>query len=1067
MPKPISVSFPSLIQGVSQQPDSLRFSSQAKAADNVYMSPIDGVIPRHSTNTVAQVTGGDGGSSVLHTIDRDESERYLVSISHEQARVFALDGREFNVFANSAGAIADFSYLDASAALDNQVSFNDWSSGTWTVNAQGVVPLAASNYSGPYGTGTPYRFSADVSAVSAAHYSRSAGIFAEDGLPQMVQCFFRVTSELVPATSIDIGFQKPGGSPVQALARWYPGTNTVTKVLADQAGIVAYEDGWYMVWASFDTASDAGFTAGDTREVWVSIEEDLQTGGQNSKSALIWGLVVLENATTYVEPIPTKLPFKAQSVVDYTFILNTEIQPALGTQTSSGLDANGEALVFVKQIANGTSYTVKITTSAGTEEFQAAVIGQRADGEGYNNFNIASGAVAAWSNIAWALGSRVLHDGVNYVCITAHSGLIEPEVTAGWEAYWAIDPSVTTGVSKGSVAPEAAAVIKALSEIITNNASTVSVTTDVKGAVLHIAGSGGEPLEKVEVWTSKESDRYITALDEEGVETLTDLPTVAPTDFVVKVSGDASEELDDYWVKFVGKETTGLSEGYWEEAAAPGEIIDLAPATMPHQLVRRVSTGGIPGAPGTIYFTFEPGEWADRAVGSDVSNKAPSFISTEFTRTISDIFFHENRLGFLSDQNVILSEAGGYFNFWRSSTNYGIVASDRVDLAASTTEVTKFQSAAAFEGELMVFADNAQWLLTSTDVFAPDTAELKPVLDYRINSRVRPVPVAGSVVFPFKRGDYSGCREVIRRQDGLSFDAPDITVQIPSYISGDIVEMVASPLEEMMVLRTSGLTNGFYVYKWFQPGNERVQSAWYRYTFESGAKVRGVSWIENDLYVLILHSDGLYIEKMEVRPQPVDTGGTYHTRLDRRYRTTDSGATAALVGTDTHWTLPYTVTTDFVAVDAVTGKTHEFTVDTGKAVFTGDLTTADLYIGLPFTWTYTFATPHIKQQQGQGESVDRTGRLQVLYGNLEYEDSAYFRVDVSRTGQAWSYVHTGSPTGEYVLGQANLDSGNFRFPILLRNTEATVSVTSSSPLPARLLSIEWESQFNPRTSRVG
>jgi len=1017
---PISVSFPSLIQGVSQQPDSLRFSSQAKAADNVYMSPIDGVIPRHSTNTIAQVTGGDGGSSVLHTIDRDESERYLVSISHEQARVFDLNGREYGVFANSAGAIADFSYLDASAALDNQVSFNDWSSGTWTVNAQGVTPLAASNYSGPYGTGTPYRFSADVSATAAAQYSRSAGIFAEDGLPQMVQCFFRVTSELVPATSIDIGFQKPGGSPVQALARWYPGTNTVTKVLADQAGIVAYEDGWYMVWASFDTASSASFTAGDTREVWVSIEEDLQTGGQNSKSALIWGLVVLENSSTYVEPIPTKLPFKAQSVVDYTFLLNTEIQPTLGTATAPGLDANGEALVFVKQIANGTVYHVKVTTSAGAEEFRAAVIGQNANGTSYNT-------------------------------TTGPTALTAPDV--GW--------------ARSNVDPEANLVVETLETSIDTDALVVSVDVEVKGPVLHISGTGGETLESVEVWTSKDSARYITVLDEEGVETLTDLPTVAPNDFVVKVSGDASEELDDYWVKFVGKETTGLSEGYWEEAAAPGEVIDLAPATMPHQLVRRVSTGGIPGAPGTIYFTFEAGEWADRAVGSDVSNKAPSFISTEFTRTISDIFFHENRLGFLSDQNVILSEAGGYFNFWRSSTNYGIVASDRVDLAASTTEVTKFQSAAAFEGELMVFADNSQWLLTSTDVFAPDTAELKPVLDYRINSRVRPAPVAGSVVFPFKRGDYSGCREVIRRQDGLSFDAPDITVQIPSYISGDIVEMVASPLEEMMVLRTSGLTNGFYVYKWFQPGNERVQSAWYRYTFESGAKVRGVSWIENDLYVLILHSDGLYIEKMEVRPQPVDTGGTYHTRLDRRYRTTDSGATAALVGTDTHWTLPYTVTTDFVAVDAVTGKTHEFTVDTGKAVFTGDLTTADLYIGLPFTWTYTFATPHIKQQQGQGESVDRTGRLQVLYGNLEYEDSAYFRVDVSRTGQAWSYVHTGSPTGEYVLGQANLDSGNFRFPILLRNTEATVSVTSSSPLPARLLSIEWESQFNPRTSRVG
>ena len=52
--------------------------------------------------------------------------------------------------------------------------------------------------------------------------------------------------------------------------------------------------------------------------------------------------------------------------------------------------------------------------------------------------------------------------------------------------------------------------------------------------------------------------------------------------------------------------------------------------------------------------------WKDRDVGDDVSNPFPTFTGHK----IQQMFFHRNRLGFVSGENIILSQPGSYFNFF-------------------------------------------------------------------------------------------------------------------------------------------------------------------------------------------------------------------------------------------------------------------------------------------------------------------------------------------------------------------------------------------------------------------
>ena len=74
--------------------------------------------------------------------------------------------------------------------------------------------------------------------------------------------------------------------------------------------------------------------------------------------------------------------------------------------------------------------------------------------------------------------------------------------------------------------------------------------------------------------------------------------------------------------------------------------------TMPHRLY--INEQGL--------FQFGPIDYTDRLVGDDDSNPVPSFVGN----TINCSFYYNNRLGFLSEANVILSQAKDVYNFFGS-----------------------------------------------------------------------------------------------------------------------------------------------------------------------------------------------------------------------------------------------------------------------------------------------------------------------------------------------------------------------------------------------------------------
>ena len=95
----VTSTIPNLINGVSQQPASLRLASQAEQVVNCMSSPVEGLKKRPPAQHIKRLFTGSVGNRrpFVHVVDRDESTRYMVLLQDNSIRVFDLDGTEKTV----------------------------------------------------------------------------------------------------------------------------------------------------------------------------------------------------------------------------------------------------------------------------------------------------------------------------------------------------------------------------------------------------------------------------------------------------------------------------------------------------------------------------------------------------------------------------------------------------------------------------------------------------------------------------------------------------------------------------------------------------------------------------------------------------------------------------------------------------------------------------------------------------------------------------------------------------------------------------------------------------------
>ena len=534
-----------------------------------------------------------------------------------------------------------------------------------------------------------------------------------------------------------------------------------------------------------------------------------------------------------------------------------------------------------------------------------------------------------------------------------------------------------------------------------------------------------------------------------SVQKFSVLPATAPNGFLVKIKGEEGSETDDYYVAY------DEVEQVWKECARPSLKNHIDNTTMPHVLVRE--------ADGT--FTFKVADWSPREVGDDDSNPEPSFIGD----TINDVFYHRNRLGFLSGENVILTRSADFFNFWMTSATK-VQDTDPIDLAASDSTISTLYNAVTFDTDLVLFSRNAQFLLTADGTLTPTSANLTPaVTRYEASLKAKPVSAGRNVYFAAERAKYTSIREFFTAADNTDAkDVQDITSHVPNYIPNGVYKIIPSTVENLMLYITEGDETAMYIYKYLFIDSQRVQAAWSKWDMQGA--VYGGQFIDNNLY-LIVNRNGYYVlEKISFTINTTDLAyEPYRVLLDCKmgyeipaddYDYNNDQTTVELIDVLSYL---YEEKEQYSAVMA--DGTYVPAKD-GKLVFDGDVRGQIIIVGLNYLFKMVMSTIMVKQANNGSTQALIEGRLQLRQLWFNYADSGYFKVLVDiKDKQVFEYEYTSRLLGTRfnVLESMPFTTGSFKVPVQAKNENVSISVETDTPLPVSFVGAGWIGNYQRRT----
>ena len=93
----ISNSIPNLLNGVSQQPDTVKLPNQATIQENGLSDIITGLGKRPPTEHIAKLNTDTLTNSKVHIINRDSNEQYAVLVNNQSIKVYDLAGNNKSV----------------------------------------------------------------------------------------------------------------------------------------------------------------------------------------------------------------------------------------------------------------------------------------------------------------------------------------------------------------------------------------------------------------------------------------------------------------------------------------------------------------------------------------------------------------------------------------------------------------------------------------------------------------------------------------------------------------------------------------------------------------------------------------------------------------------------------------------------------------------------------------------------------------------------------------------------------------------------------------------------------
>lgn len=550
-----------------------------------------------------------------------------------------------------------------------------------------------------------------------------------------------------------------------------------------------------------------------------------------------------------------------------------------------------------------------------------------------------------------------------------------------------------------------------------------------------------------------------------------DLPSQCKHGMVVEVINSVADE-DNHYVKFFGNNDKD-GEGTWEECAKPGRTIRLKRSKMPVVLIRTADgnfrLSELDGSTYSIGGVTQPAvpQWDDALVGDDITNPEPSFIG----KNINKMLFFRNRFAILADENIVMTRPGDFTNFFAKSA-IQLIASDPIDIAASSEYPAILFDGIQVNTGLLLFSKNQQFMLTTdSDTFSPTTAKINALSTYNFNFATNPISLGTTVGFLDNAGKHSRFFEMAQIQREGEPQVIEQSAVVARLFENDL-KLISNSRENSIILFSEDSTSTLYGYRYFDQIQERKMASWFRWTLPGTIKYHCMQ--DDALFVILENNSQRELLKYNIRMDD-NTVALGEDRVHMDYLMSTTGWTydaatgkstkAKPTGLNGSGQIAAYDIDDPANPPLAIGNYALVTVNGSNLEIDGNWSGQDFYIGYLYTMSITLPTIYYVTQQQQNYRADTRSDTILHRVKLGFGPIGIYETVLTRVGRPdYTELFEVTPANLYSANSAiTLEDNKLRtVPIYDRNINSSLTVKSTHPTPANFHTLTWEGVYNTK-----
>ena len=1070
----ITQTIPNYISGISEQPDELKTPGQVTVAKNVIPDVTKGLIKRpggkliHNNNSASHIAASDVDSKWFHYY-RDETEQYIGQLRY--------DSGEIKMWRCDTGAAVTVTYGAPNWTTDTYYNVGDKVIGGANQDKIYEATIAGTS------SGSAPAHSSGTGALPNAWKYTIPKITLADNLKK----YLKTRLDSNGAEVLTGG--NPSDSNLQCLTlndhTYITNRSKTVKMLTDtdnkapvrnpEAFIELKKVAYARQYAVNLYDEDGNNTSHyDTVETVTRISVDRVKDSGNSCSNVDGGLNsnylnFRNDATSSSETHTSRCDDTAGSVLgaDKLAVFGEDgLVPNVSTKIFS-ISGNvqyqdlGDSIYPLTK--TGTTYSNFTTATKKNLSFRITTTGQSVSQKNADDIYYQARYQTTWDLLHGGQGWEVGDEIYVWMKLALYKIRVEETSISKVQANLGlIRPNPTSFDTKTTVTAES--ILGSIRTAIAAQSAFADADVQQIGNGIYLTKSSGD------FNISTPVSELLNVLSDE-VKDVADLPQQCKHGYVVKVANSEAEE-DDYYVKFVSNNGNS-GTGVWEECPKPGSEIKYDPETMPIELIRT----------GTGQFLVKEVTWQEALVGDTIANGGTNPRASFVGKTINKMVFFRNRLVMLSDENVIMSQPGEFFNFWSKSA-ITHTTTDMIDLSCSSEYPAIVYDGIQVNSGLVLFTKNQQFMLTTdSDVLSPLTAKINSLSSYNFNFKTNPVSLGTTLAFLDNAGKYTRFWEMaaVLREGEPTVIEQSKTIS-RSFDSG--LDLIANSRENQVIFFGKKGTKKLHGFKYHAAGSERIQQAWFNW--ELTGEIQHIAMLDDALYAIIKDGTVYTMQRFSIRGLSdsldiVDDRGTasdtsddvtYRVHLDNSTKVLASAITYTASTGKSTFTKPSgfnTSNTNLVVISYDdngdnSGRYSSATINGANVEIVGDWSAENVVLGYNYDMEVQFPTIYLQSQEGERYRSQVHNSLVVHRVKLSLGPSGLYTTILNRIGKD-NYEQTHESPLSEIYSPNRVAVNNVLkqvVPIYERNTNLTLTLKSTHPTPATLYSMTWEGDYTDK-----